>query len=215
MSWLRTLLRIVALVTLAMGVHPPSVLALIEVRSGPGMTYEVTATVPPGGSYVVVAQEQDWYKIQLPDGRQGWIHRFYAAPEQSPTQSAPVVATPPATLSPMAPPAASAMPSKAQPLAFTPSRPGETSTAPLWHTGRLWSLATRRMRKVRCKMPSRMRRISRRCCTVWALRSPSCGMCPCRRWKRPSMRSICGCAKAGWASFILPGMESNWTERTI
>src|SRR5882672_8159705 len=104
MSWLRTLLGIVFLVTLSMMAHPPSVLALIEVRSGPGLTYEVMAKVPSGGSYVVVAQEQDWYKIQLPDGREGWIHRFYAGQEQPPSvqeqpssRTAPVVATPPAT----------------------------------------------------------------------------------------------------------------------
>jgi N-acetylmuramoyl-L-alanine amidase len=78
MSWLRTLLGIVALVTLAMVAHPSSVLALIEMRFGPGWTYEVMAKVQSGESYIVVAQQQDWYKIQLPDGREGWIHRFYA-----------------------------------------------------------------------------------------------------------------------------------------
>jgi hypothetical protein len=131
MSWLRTLLSIVALGTLAMIAHPSSVLALIEVRSGPGMTYEVVVQVPPGGSYVVVAQEQDWYKIQLPDGRKGWIHRFYAGPEQSPSQSTPVVATPPATPAPTAPLAASTMPATAPPPAVPSSRPVETGTAPL------------------------------------------------------------------------------------
>src|SRR5215467_13047621 len=140
MSWLRTLLGIVALVTLSMVVCPPSVLALIEVRSGPGLTYEVMAKVPSGGSYDVVAQEQDWYKIQLPDGRKGWIHRFYveqaqppAVQEQPSSRPAPTIATPPATPSPVvaappappsnpAPPAASSVPSKAQPPAVTPSR---------------------------------------------------------------------------------------------
>src|SRR5919108_5686730 len=106
MAWLRTLLGIVALVTLAMVAYPSSVLA-IEVRSRPGMTYEVIANVPPG-SFVAVAQEQDWYKIQLPDGREGWVHRFYTVQEQPPSgkeqlpsRTAPVVATPPATPSPM------------------------------------------------------------------------------------------------------------------
>ena len=73
MSWVRTLLGIVALVTLAMVASPPSVLALIEVRSGPGVTYAVVARIQVGGSYVAVAQEQDWYKIQLSDGREGWV----------------------------------------------------------------------------------------------------------------------------------------------
>ena len=105
MSWLRTLLSIVALVILSMVVYPPSVLA-IEVRARPGMTSEVIANVPPG-SVVAVAQEQDWYKIQLPDGREGWVHRFYmeqgqppSAQEQPPSRTAPVVTTPPATPSP-------------------------------------------------------------------------------------------------------------------
>ena len=31
---------------------------------GPGLRYEVMAEVPSGGSYVVVAQEQEWNKIQ-------------------------------------------------------------------------------------------------------------------------------------------------------
>jgi hypothetical protein len=137
MSWLRTLLGIVSLVTLSMMAHPPSVLAFIEVRSGPGLTYEVLAKVQSGESYVVVAQQQDWYKIQLPDGREGWVHRFYAGreqppsvQEQSPSRTAPVVATPPATPSYAAPPAASVMPSRAQQPAFTPGRTAETRTAP-------------------------------------------------------------------------------------
>src|SRR5262245_16721598 len=131
MSWWRPLLGIVALVTLAMVAYPPAVLAVIEVRSGPGMTYEVLAQVPSGGSYVVVAQERDWYKIQLPDGRQGWIHRFYATQEQPPSQSAPVVASAPATPSPTASLAASPMPATAPPPAVAPSRPVETGTTPL------------------------------------------------------------------------------------
>ena len=146
MSWLRTLLGIVALVTLAMVVYPPSVLA-IEVRSRPGMTYEVIANVPPG-SVVAVAQEQDWYKIQLPDGREGWVHRFYMGQgqpppmqEQPPSRTAPVVATPPATPSPTVatppatlssttPPAASAIPpaTSSPTVATPPATP--SSTAP-------------------------------------------------------------------------------------
>ena len=72
------------------------------------MTYEIVAKVPPGGSYVAVAQKQDWYKIQLPDGRAGWIHLHDTVQEKPRSQTA----TPPALLSHTAPPAASAMPSK-------------------------------------------------------------------------------------------------------
>src|SRR5436309_13719897 len=75
MSRWRVLLGIAVLMTLSMVAYPPAVLAfLIEVRSGPGGAYEVVATIPAVGSFVAVAHEQDWYKIQLPDGRTGWIH---------------------------------------------------------------------------------------------------------------------------------------------
>ena len=82
------------------------------------------AEVPSGGSYVVVAQEQEWNKIQLPDGREGWVHRFYmgqtpSAPEQPPSQTAPVVTPPPAI-----PSSAVATP------AVTPSLAAKTGTAP-------------------------------------------------------------------------------------
>jgi hypothetical protein len=127
MSWLRTLGGIGALVTLAMVAHPPAALAFfIEVRSGPGMTYEIVAKVPPGGSYVAVAQKQDWYKIQLPDGRAGWIHLHDTVQEKPRSQTT----TPPALLSHTAPPAASAMPSKGQPPAAAPGHPVATGPAP-------------------------------------------------------------------------------------
>src|SRR5262249_796369 len=74
MSWMRTLLGIMTLMTLLGVAHAPAVLASgIEVRSGPGGAYEVIATVPPGGSYVLLAREPDWCKIELPDGRVGWV----------------------------------------------------------------------------------------------------------------------------------------------
>jgi len=129
MAWIRTLLGIVALVTLALMAHPPAVLALIEVRSGPGVTYEVIAHVPPG-SCVAVAQEQDWYKIQLPDGRAGWAHKYNLVQAQPPSRTAPLVAPPPAMSSPTAPPAPFALPSTAQPPAVTPGRTVETGSAP-------------------------------------------------------------------------------------
>ena len=74
--------------------HRPTYVTPHRSALGPGLRYEVMAEVPSGGSYVVVAQEQEWNKIQLPDGREGWVHRFYmgqtpSAPEQPPSQTAP------------------------------------------------------------------------------------------------------------------------------
>jgi uncharacterized caspase-like protein len=94
--------------------------------------YEVMTTVPSGGSYVVVAQKQDWYKIQLSDGREGWIHRFYLVPHEPAAQMppVPVVASTRDLPSHTALPTAFDLPSRAQSPAVTPSRPAETGTAP-------------------------------------------------------------------------------------
>jgi uncharacterized protein YgiM (DUF1202 family) len=110
----------------------------IAVRSGPGATYEVMTTISPGGGVVVVAQAQGWYKIQLPDGQQGWVQQTALQPEPAP-RTATVVASamaepqgsPHGTWrslpSPM-PDAAAPSPS-APPAAGTPSRPVEPHTA--------------------------------------------------------------------------------------
>src|SRR5689334_16106660 len=127
MFWRRTLLGLVMLVTLAILVHPsagfamrvrparaseaalvappPAGVALIDVRSGPSMASAVVARMPAGASAVAVAQAQEWYQIQLPDGRAGWIHTAHVVQEPPPAWTPPVVATPPVMPSPTAPPA--------------------------------------------------------------------------------------------------------------
>jgi hypothetical protein len=130
MSRWRILLGIAALITLSIVVHPASVLAfLIEVRSGPGAAYEVVAKIPPVGNFVAVAQEQDWYKIQLPDGRQGWIQQT-ALQQEPPAQTPPVAAPTPTMPPPRAPAAASPLPSNTPPTSFTPPSKSETVPAP-------------------------------------------------------------------------------------
>jgi uncharacterized protein YraI len=142
MSRWRILLGIAALMTLSMVAHPPAILAfLIEVRSGPGAAYEVVATIPAVGSFVAVAQEQDWYKIQLPDGRTGWIHntalqqeppaRNTALQQEPSARTPPVVAPAPALPSPTTPAAASPLPPSAPPPAVPPTTSKiQTVTAP-------------------------------------------------------------------------------------
>ena len=162
MSWLRTLGGIGALVTLAMVAHPPAALAFfIEVRSGPGMTYEIVAKVPPGGSYVAVAQKQDWYKIQLPDGRAGWIHLHDTVQEKPRSQTA----TPPALLSHTAPPAASAMPSKlSHPQLRRP--PGRDGPRPAYGTSHGLVIGNAAYAESPLRMRSRTLWISQRCCAA-------------------------------------------------
>src|SRR5262245_36145011 len=92
-------LGLAALMILGLVAHPPAVLAegalFIEVRSGPGATYEVVAKMLPVGSIVAIGQEQDWYKIQLSDGRQGWVHRT-ALQQEPPTRPPPEAVSMPA-----------------------------------------------------------------------------------------------------------------------
>src|SRR5947209_20585285 len=122
MSWLRRLLGLVVLMILSMAAHPPAVLAfLIEMHSGPGAAYEVVATSPAVGSFVAVAQEQDWYKIQLPDGRTGWIHNT-ALQQEPPARNTTLQQEPPARTPPVVAPAP-ALPSPATPAAASPLPP--------------------------------------------------------------------------------------------
>ena len=119
MSWLRRLLGLVVLMILSMAAHPPAVLAfLIEMHSGPGAAYEVVATLPAVGSFVAVAQEQDWYKIQLPDGRQGWVHQT-ALQHEPPARTPSVVASARGLPSHTEPPAAAVLPPRAPTPAVT------------------------------------------------------------------------------------------------
>ena len=129
MSWWRTLLGTVAVVTLCVVAHPPSIVALpLEVRSGPGAAYDVVATIAPG-SYVVLAQEQEWYKIQLADGREGWIKSTMVRPE-SPARTHPVATTTPAMPSHMAPAAAPAISQSTQTGSAPADRQLTTVTTP-------------------------------------------------------------------------------------
>ena len=128
MSWLRTLLSTVALVALFALACPPSTMAL-EVHSGPGMAYDVVGTIAPG-NYVVLAQEQEWYKIQLADGREGWILSTMVQPTQ--LSETPRAATPtPVMPSPVAPPTAAAPPALPSPTAPpTPAATPSSTRAP-------------------------------------------------------------------------------------
>ena len=139
MSRWRILLGVAALMTLSMLTRPTAVLAfLIEVRSGPGAAYEVVAQIPLIGNFVAVDQVQGWYKIQLPDGRQGWIPqtalqqeppaRNTVVQQEPPTRTSPVVAPAPTMPPPTASAAAAAPPPSAPAISVTP--PSKIQTVP-------------------------------------------------------------------------------------
>lgn len=51
----------------------------IGVRSGPGTNYKEIGTVVEGDRVPIVDTQQDWYRINMPDGRVGWIPMMAAA----------------------------------------------------------------------------------------------------------------------------------------
>ena len=46
---------------------------LANVRSGPTIDASVIAQVKYGTELPILGQEKDWYKIKLPDGREGYV----------------------------------------------------------------------------------------------------------------------------------------------
>jgi N-acetylmuramoyl-L-alanine amidase len=47
---------------------------VVNIRSGPGLGYEVISQVSKGDSLLVLGSSNEWYEVRLNDGSQGWIH---------------------------------------------------------------------------------------------------------------------------------------------
>lgn len=63
------------LVTFAMA-HANSVSVeadVVNVRSGPGLAYDVTSQVRKNDVLQVIGEENKWYKVRLEDGNSGWV----------------------------------------------------------------------------------------------------------------------------------------------
>src|SRR5262245_10209166 len=52
------------------------------VRAKPGVTHPILTVVPQGAIFPVVETQEDWHKILLEDGREGWITREVGRVEQ-------------------------------------------------------------------------------------------------------------------------------------
>jgi len=50
----------------------------LDVRSGPGLEYEVFSRVYVGESYPLLAEFENWYKIGITDETEGWVSSRYA-----------------------------------------------------------------------------------------------------------------------------------------
>jgi len=84
------------------------------VRNGPGVDYDVVATIPPLIRYPVIGQSTDWWLIEIGGGLHGWVYapvyitNFLGDPQRVPQVSPPPTPTeqptpacPPATQTPM------------------------------------------------------------------------------------------------------------------
>ncbi|HDP98713.1 MAG TPA: hypothetical protein ENN22_05970 [bacterium] len=77
------LIRIMAIVVLTIVaacspefIDQPDRLAIsadTNVRSGPGMDYKIIGTLKAGTRILLLASQNDWHRVEMPDGRTGWI----------------------------------------------------------------------------------------------------------------------------------------------
>ena len=51
---------------------------ILNVRSGPGLSYSVIAKINPGEKYQLLDERPEWYNIKLSSGKTGWISSQYA-----------------------------------------------------------------------------------------------------------------------------------------
>jgi formylglycine-generating enzyme required for sulfatase activity len=68
------------------------------VRAKPGITHPILTVVPHGAIFAVLEMQEEWHKVLLEDGREGWITREVGRVEQAagqPTLVAPAPATVP------------------------------------------------------------------------------------------------------------------------
>lgn len=51
--------------------------SVVNVRLGPGLSYDIMTQVQGGSSVNVLSERNEWYKVRLDDGRIGWIVNIY------------------------------------------------------------------------------------------------------------------------------------------
>jgi N-acetylmuramoyl-L-alanine amidase len=57
-----------------------------NVRSGPGLTFDVVGSVATGGQVLLRGQRDGWYQVTTPDGTEGWMAaQVLNLPPQAPT----------------------------------------------------------------------------------------------------------------------------------
>lgn len=59
--------------------------APLNLRSGPGTEFRILASAQPGDRLAVLQKGEAWTKVQLPNGKSGWIAKGYLDPVAPPT----------------------------------------------------------------------------------------------------------------------------------
>ena len=49
----------------------------LNVRQGPGTDYEIMLKVNVGEEFLLMKEEDDWYKIKIDEGLEGWVFGDY------------------------------------------------------------------------------------------------------------------------------------------
>lgn len=63
----------------------------INIRTGPGLSYDVMMQVQKGKTFSIIKEEGDWYQIQLDGGKKGWVANWLVAKTSSSVKSSGIV----------------------------------------------------------------------------------------------------------------------------
>lgn len=51
------------------------IVTIANIRSGPGTNYQIVGSAKQGEKLIVLEEEGEWYNVELPDGKIGWVHK--------------------------------------------------------------------------------------------------------------------------------------------
>lgn len=64
---------------------------LVNVRSGPGISHDILTQVSRGTRLPALDRNADWYQVQLPGGKMGWIVSWYVKEDAAPSPASPEI----------------------------------------------------------------------------------------------------------------------------
>lgn len=64
---------------------------LVNIRSGPGISHDILTQVSRGTRLPALDRNADWYQVQLPGGKMGWIVSWYVKEDAAPSPASPEI----------------------------------------------------------------------------------------------------------------------------